>query len=218
MGVGRLNVWVLDAFKNGAIDNTYRFVATVQRMDGSILEWRGGRYQIKDGTWHQTLGDPHGPKPGTLGYYDGVPGTGDPGHIILEAPPGQYMVCASVHIWLGFPSGRRVLLGNLVTHKAIVDIDADQDQSVTLYQPTGFHCGIVVHDLLLPVLAGRHVLEPVEIERAREVLHALTDQLASSESDRHEAQIVKTMVNRLLADQKCEKHEEECDEPKKAQE
>jgi hypothetical protein len=98
MGVGRLNAWVLDAFKTGAIDNTYRFVAAVQRMDGSILEWRGGRYQTKDRTWHQILGDPHGPKPGTFGYYDGVPGTGDPGHIVFEAPPGEYMVCASLHI------------------------------------------------------------------------------------------------------------------------
>jgi hypothetical protein len=217
MGVGRLNVWVLDAFKTGAIDNTYRFVATVQRMDGSILEWKGGRYQTKDAVWHQIVGDPHGSKPGTPGYYDGVLGTGDPGHIIFDAPPGQYMVCASVHVWLGFAPGRRILLANLATHKAIVTVHADRDQSVTLYQPTGFHCGIVVHDLLLPVLAGRRILEPSEIDKAREVLGALSDQLAQSDTDRHDVQILNTVVKRLLAEQKCEKTEEKKDEPEKAE-
>ena len=101
MGVGKLNIWVPDAFKaNFAIDNTYNFVATIQNCDGSVLEWKGGKYQTKDGAWHQILGDPSGLKPGVLGFYDGVPGTGDPGHIMLELPPGRYLVSASVHVWI----------------------------------------------------------------------------------------------------------------------
>lgn len=89
MGVATINLWVPDAFKNNcAIDNTYSFVATVQHCDGSVLEWKGGRFQRKDGSWQAIVGDPNGLKPGAPGFYDGVPGTGDPGTSSSKCRPG----------------------------------------------------------------------------------------------------------------------------------
>ncbi len=200
MSVGTMNIWVPDAFKNNcSIDNTYSFVATIQHCDGSILEWRGGRYQTRDGAWHQIVGDPHGSKPGVPGYYDGVPGTGEPGHVVLEAPPGCYIVSASVHIWLQVPTrGQQILLGNLATHKCLVDLQCGQHQCVRLFQPTGFHCGIImVMETLLPVMAAQGLVTREEVHAADEALQPILRRLGQSTLDRNETEIARTLARRL---------------------
>jgi hypothetical protein len=201
MATGRVNLWIPDAFKsNCAIDNTFTFVATVQHCDGSVLEWSGGRYQTKDGAWHQIVGDPNGLKPGASGYYDGVPGTGDPGHVTFEAPPGCYLVSASVHVWIqiGPDPQDRLLLGNLATHKCVVEVECDRDRCVTLFQPSGWHCGIIlVLETLLPVMEARRLITKQERGRAEEALRPLLERLAPSEFDQNELEIARTIAKRL---------------------
>ncbi len=200
MGTGRINLWIPDAFKsNCAVDNTFNFVATVQHCDGTVLEWKGGKYQTKDGAWHQILGDPNGLKPGTPGFYDGVPGTGDPGHIAFDLPPGCYVVSASVHVWIQIgPGGQKILLGNLATHKAIVRVCCDEEECVTLYQPSGWHCGIImVLELLLPVMEAKRLIKKEERANAEKVLRPILEKLAPSAFDQKEAEIAKTIVRRL---------------------
>jgi len=198
--VGRIDVWVPDAFKNNcAIDNTFSFVATVQHCDGSVLEWKGGRYQTKDGAWHQILGDPNGLKPGTLGYYDGVPGTGDPGHVRFEVPPGCYLVSASVHIWVQVGlEGPRLLLGNLATHKTVVRVCCDEDICATLYQPTGWHCGIImVLEILLPMMEHGRIIKREERASAEKALRPILEKLAPSTFDQKDVEVAHTIVKRL---------------------
>jgi hypothetical protein len=205
MGVGRINLWIPDAFKNNcAVDNTFNFVATVQHCDGTVLEWKGGRYQTTDGTWHLIKGDPNGQKPGTIGYYDGVPGTGDPGHIKFEVPPGCYIISASVHIWLQIsPIGEKFLLGNLATHKTVVHVHGDEDICVTLYQPSGWHCGIImVVELLLPVMEAKRLIKKEERANAEKVLRAILGKLVPSAFDQKEEEIVKTIVKRLTIEKR----------------
>ncbi len=201
MGVGKINLWVPDAFKNNcAIDNTYGFVATVQHCDGTVLAWRGGRYQTKDGVWHQIVGDPSGLKPGTPGYYDGVPGTGDPGHVSFELPPGCYVVSASVHIWVqvGPGPGQKLLLGNLATHKTVICVCCDEEKCVTLFQPSGWHCGVImVLELLLPVMEAKKLISKDEHSNAEKALRPILGKLALSAFDQNEAEIAKTIVKRL---------------------
>lgn len=201
MGTSRINLWVPDAFKsNCAVDNTFGFVATVQHCDGSVLEWKGGRYQTKDGVWHQIVGDPHGLKPGIPGYYDGVPGTGDPGHVSFELPPGCYLVSASVHVWIQAGPGpnKKILLGNLATHKAVVCACCDEDKCVTLYQPSGWHCGIImVLELLLPIMEAKRLIGKEERANAEKALRPILEKLTPSAFDEREAEIVKTIVKRL---------------------
>ncbi len=194
-----MNIWVPDAFKNNcAIDNTYAFVATIQHCDGSVLEWKGGRYQTKDGAWHQIGGDPSGSRPGVAGYYDGVPGTGDPGHITLEVPPGCYQVSASVHVWISPGPHGRLLLGNLATHKCIVHVECGQHACVTLFQPTGWHCGIIlVLETLIPVMAEKKLITAEERRRVDEALRPILERLSPSEFDRHEIESARTLVRRL---------------------
>jgi hypothetical protein len=201
MSVGIIDLWVPDAFKNKcSIDNTNTFVATVQHCDGTILEWKGGRYQTKDGAWHQILGDPNGIKPGTPGVYDGVPGTGDPGHVTFEVPPGCYMVTASLHVWTGFSPGKEALLGNLTTHKAMVNVSCGEHACVTVYQPTGIHCGeIMFFQLLLPVMEANNLIKPEERQNAEKALRPIFDKLVPSPLDKAEAEIVKMTVKRLSA-------------------
>lgn len=203
MGVGRVNLWVPDAFKtNCAIDNTYTFVATVQHCDGSVLEWKGGRYQTRDGAWHPIVGDPHGAKPGVPGYYDGVPGTGDPGHVVFDAPPGCYEISASVHVWIAIGPGpnNRILLGNLATHKAMVNVECDEDACVMAYQPSGWHCGIIlVLETLLPVMQARGLITAEERTRADGALRPIVERLAQSPRDAHELEIARTVARRLSA-------------------
>jgi hypothetical protein len=198
MGVGRINVWIPDIYKgNCIIDNDHTYVATVQHCNGSVLEWRGGRYQTKDGAWHQILGDPSGLKPGALGFYDGVPGTGDPGHVTFEVPPGCYQVCASWHVWTETQQGQKVLIGNQLTHKAIVKVGCDQDVCVTLYQPTGWHCGIAVLELLIPIMAAKGLIKAEEKANIERGLRQLLEKLAPSEADKMDLEIAKTVVKRL---------------------
>ena len=200
MSVGIMNIWVPDAFKNNcAVDNTYTFVATVQHCDGSVLEWKGGRFQTKDGVWHQIVGDPNGSKPGVAGYYDAVPGTGDPGHIVLEVPPGCYQVSASVHVWIAIGQvGNKILLGNLATHKCVAHVECDQHVCVTLFQPSGWHCGIIlVLETLLPVMEQKKLITPEERKRADEALRPIVEKLAPSGFDKHEIEIGRTIVKRL---------------------
>ena len=199
MGVGIIDLWVPDAYKNKcSIDNTNTFVATVQHCDGTILEWKGGRYQTKDGAWHQILGDPHGIKPGTPGVYDGVPGTGDPGHVTFEVPPGCYMVTASTHVWMGSSPGVETLLGNMYTHKAMVNVSCGEHACVTVYQPTGFHCGaIMFFQLLLPIMEANKLIKPEERQIAEKALRPIFDKLVPSPADKAETEIVKMIVKRL---------------------
>jgi hypothetical protein len=198
MSVGKINVWVPDAFKNNCvIDNTYNFVATVQNWDGTVLEWKGGRYQTRDGAWHQILGDPMGLKPGALGFYDGVLGTGDPGHVTFELPPGCYQVSASVHVWVQL-GPKPALLGNLATHKAIVRVGCGEDACVTLYQPTGWHCGIVmVLETLIPIMASQGLITKEEKATAEKALKPILEKLESSESNKGDLDIAKTIAKRL---------------------
>jgi hypothetical protein len=203
MSAARINVWIPDAFKNNcAVDNTFSFVATVQHCDGSVLEWKGGKYLTKDGAWHQILGDPHGLKPGAPGYYDGVPGTGDPGHVDFEVPPGCYLVSASVHVWIqiGPVAGQKILLGNLATHKAVVRACCGEEKCVTLFQPSGWHCGIImVLELLLPVMEANKMIGKEERANADKALRTIVDRLAVSNLDQREAEIAKTIVKRLTS-------------------
>jgi hypothetical protein len=199
VGVGRVNLWIPDAFKaNCAIDNTYTFVATVQHCDGSVLEWKGGRYQTKDGAWHPILGDPSGLKPGSPGYYDGVPGTGDPGHVMFEAPPGCYLVSASVHVWIALQKGQKILLGNLATHKSTLDVECDEDTCVTLFQPSGWHCGIImVLELLLPVMEAQGLIKAEERRGADRALRPILERLQASPFDENELELSRTIAKRL---------------------
>lgn len=184
MGVATINLWVPDAFKNNcAIDNTYSFVATVQHCDGSVLEWKGGRFQRKDGSWQAIVGDPNGLKPGAPGFYDGVPGTGDPGHVIFEVPPGCYIVSASVHVWVqwgGGPLPKKLLLGNLATHKAVVQACCGEHVCVKLFQPSGWHCGIIqVLELLLPAMEQHKLIAGEQRAAAEKVLRPILEKLGS---------------------------------------
>ncbi len=202
MSTGIMNIWVPDAFKsNCAIDNTFTFVATIQHCDGSVLEWVGGRYQTKDGAWHPVVGDPAGLSPGKPGLYDGVHGTGDPGHVVVEVPPGCYLVSASVHVWVSIPqSGQKLLLGNLATHKCVVHVECGQHACVTLFQPSGWHCGIImVLETLLPVMEARGIIKPEERKRADEALRPIVERLSASEFDRHDLEIARTIAKRLSA-------------------
>lgn len=198
-----MNVWVGDAFKgNCSVDDQFTFVATVQHCDGTILQWKGGKYQTSDGAWHQIVGDPHGAKPGVPGYYDGVPGTGDPGHIVFDLPPGCYIVSASVHVWIaaGPAPGQVVLLGNLATHNALVDVKCDQDVCVKLFQPSGWHCGIILNlELLLPMMENLKVITPQERANAEKALRPLLERLTPSTFDKNNLAVAKTIVKRLTA-------------------
>ncbi|MBC7910449.1 MAG: hypothetical protein H7Y30_08115 [Pyrinomonadaceae bacterium] len=200
MGVGRIQIWVPDFKDNCVIDNDNTFVATVQHCDGKVLQWRGGRYQTKDGNWRQIVGDPHGLKPGTPGFYDGVPGTGDPGHITFEVPPGCYTISASTHVWVQpAAGGQKALVGNLSTHKTVVCVCCDEDACVTLFQPTGFHCGIIqVLDLLLPVMEVRGFIKKEERANADKALRPLIERIQPSAFDQNELKMVTpTIVRRL---------------------
>ena len=200
MGAGRIQVWVPDAFKsNCAIDNTFTFVATVQHCDGTVLEWKGGRFQTKDGNWHPIVGDPNGLKPGAPGFYDGVPGTGDPGHISFEVPPGCYVISASVHVWVQIgPGGQKLLLGNLATHKTVVCVCCDDEVCVTLFQPTGWHCGIIqVLEILLPVMEARNLIRPEERRDADKALRTIAERIAPSTFDQNDLQVARTIAKRL---------------------
>jgi len=199
MGVATVNVWVPDAFRNNcAIDNTYSFVATVQHCDGTVLEWKGGRFQTKDGLWHPIVGDPQGLKPGAPGFYDGVPGTGDPGHVVFEVPPGCYIVSASVHVWIQLSGHGKILLGNLATHKTEICVCCGDHACVRLFQPSGWHCGIIqVMELLLPVMEARKVITKEERANAEKVMRPILAKIAPSSFDEHDVEISRTIVKRL---------------------
>jgi hypothetical protein len=201
MSVGKVDVWVPSAF-NGycKVDNTYRFVATVQNCDGSIVEWSGGKFQTNDGKWNQIKGDPHGDKPGVPGYYDGVPGTGDPGHITFELPPGCYLVTASVHIWITVPKVReKLLLGNLATHKAIIKVECGKETCVSLFQPTGWHCGIIMSlQLLMTTMKEKRLITAAEHAAAEKAIMPILEKLEKSAFDKKEEEVVKTIMNRLI--------------------
>jgi len=202
--VGIVDVWIPDAFKNNcAIDNTYSFVATIQHCDGSVVEWKGGRYQTRDGVWHQIVGDPHGTKPGVPGYYDGVPGTGEPGHVRFEVPPGCYLISASVHIWLQVTKTGRTLLGNLATHKSVIRVCCGGENCVTLFQPSGWHCGIImVLELLLPVMEQNRLITKDERANAEKAMRPILEKLAPSPLDEREKEIAQTIVKRLAKREK----------------
>lgn len=199
MGVGRIQVWIPDYKNNCVIDNDNTFVATVQHCDGTVLQWKGGRYQTNDGNLHPIVGDPNGLKPGVPGFYDGVPGTGDPGHISFEVPPGCYTISASTHVWVQpGPGGQKLLVGNLGTHKTVVCVCCDEDVCVTLFQPTGFHCGIIqVLELLLPVMEVRGLIKKEERARADGALRPLIERIAPSTFDQNDLNVARTIVKRL---------------------
>ena len=201
MCVATVNLWEPDAYKaNCAIDNTFTFVATVQHCDGTVLEWKGGRYQTKDEKWHQIVGDPAGLKPGAAGFYDGVPGTGDPGHVKFEVPPGCYIMSASVHVWVqvGPGPGQKLLLGNLATHKTLVRACCDEQVCVMPYQPSGWHCGIIqVLETLLPMMEAKKLITREERANAEKVLRPILEKLAPSPADQHELEIARMIVKRL---------------------
>ena len=198
MGVGRINVWIPGIYNgNCIIDNYDTYVATVQNCDGSILEWKGGRYQTKDGAWHQIVGDPSGSKPGVPGYYDGVPGTGDPGHVAFEVPPGCYQISASTHVWYGPHEGTAALWGNLLTHKAIKQVRCNEDACVTLYQPSGAHCWGAIWELLIPVMASKGQINREELAIIEKAILPISQKLVLSESEKGDLEIAKTIVKRL---------------------
>jgi hypothetical protein len=216
MSVGKVDVWIPDAF-NGycKIDKKNHFVATVQNCDGSVVEWSGGRYQTNDGQWHPVKGDVHGEKPGVSGYYDGVPGTGDPGHITFELPPGCYLVTASTHVWIKpepydaselvvanpvitTMAKKSLLLGNLATHKAIIRVDCAKETCVTLFQPSGFHCSaIMTVGILLPVMKEQRLITAEQFAAAEKALAPVMEKLAKSPLDAKEEVMAKMIVRRL---------------------
>lgn len=216
MSVGKVDVWIPDAF-NGycKTDKKYHFVATVQNCDGSIVEWPGGRYQTNDGQWHPVKGDVHGDKPGVAGFYDGVPGTGDPGHITFELPPGCYLVTASTHVWIKpeiyetsemavaaaavtAMARKSILMGNLATHKAIIQVDCAKETCVKLFQPSGFHCSVIMTlDILLPVMKAQRLITAEQFAAAEKALQPITEKLAKSPLDIREERVASMIVRRL---------------------
>lgn len=201
MGVGRIQLWIPSIYDGCAVDPVQTYVATVQRCDGKVLDWPGGRYQLRDGSWRPIVGDPSGLNPGKPGFYDGVPGTGDPGHVSFEAPPGCYVVSASWHVWRGTgPGGQKVLYGNQATHKTIVCVCCDKDACVTLFQPTGWHCSVIqVQELLLPVLEGNAVI-PKEIRaNIEKAMRPLLGVLAPNAFDENDVAVARTIAKRLTS-------------------
>jgi hypothetical protein len=201
MGVGRIQLWVPSIYDPCAIDPTSTYVATVQRCSGKVLDWPGGRYQTKDGQWHPILGAQFGLNPGKPGFYDGVPGTGDPGHVYFEVPPGCYVVSASWHVWKGpAPGGQNVLYGNQATHKTIVCVCCDKDACVTLFQPTGWHCSVIqVQELLMQVLAGNNVIKREEQAAFVRAMEPLLKVLNPSEFDKNDLEVARTIAKRLTS-------------------
>jgi hypothetical protein len=202
MSVARVNLWVPDFRDTCQIDNVNHFVATVQNCEGRVLEWSGGRYWTKDGSWHQIVGDSHGARAGVAGYYDGVPGTGDPGHVSFEVPPGCYIVSASTHVWVQQTgTGKLQLLGNLGTQHAMIKVCCGEEVCVTVFQPTGFHCSVIeVQELLLPFMEAQKIGDVQLVQNARKALQALTAQLQPSAFDQNNLEIARTIVKRLTTE------------------
>lgn len=201
MGVGRIQLWIPSIYDGCAIDNLNTYVATVQDCRGKVLDWPGGRYQTKDGAWHQIVGDPSGLNPGKPGFYDGVPGTGDPGHVSFEAPPGCYVVSASWHVWRGTgPKDQKILYGNQATHKTIVCVCCDKDACVTLFQPTGWHCSVIqVQELLMGVLEGNNVIPRDIRANLQKAMLPLLAVLAPSAFDENDLAVARTIAKRLTS-------------------
>ena len=201
MSVAKINLWIPDYQDTCRIDNTNHFVATVQNCEGQVLEWSGGRYWTKDNQWHPIVGDLAGAKPGVPGYYDGVPGTGDPGHVCFEVPPGCYIVSASTHIWIELPAEHElIILGNLGTQHAMVKACCGEDVCVTVYQPTGWHCSVIeVMELLLPVMAERNLVDRRLVDDARRALQPIVDRLKPSNFDLNSLEVTRTIRKRLTS-------------------
>jgi hypothetical protein len=71
MATAKLNVWITQLGRPCTISGR-RWVVAVARCDGSILEWRGTRYE--------SIPAPNG-------------------HAEIEVPPGCYVISASMHTW-----------------------------------------------------------------------------------------------------------------------
>ena len=140
MSTSNLDVWVSEVGNPCKIDMNYQWFVHVLNCDGSVLDWCDRRYTNIETTC---------------------------GHVELEIPPGQYMVCAT---WSpGAPSPHPFSLGNHISHLQVVRANCADHICVTLFPPTFHWCGI----WWLRALADHAELGTINRERVDQAMEAV---------------------------------------------
>ena len=124
--------------------------------------------------------------------YDNIPAKC--GHAEIEVPPGCYVVAASYHFW--YVEG--VLMGNVVTDHAIVQVSCGETACVTLYTPTANSCVRVVFDILIPLLVQNRIIRKEEADAAIAAMRPIRERLLPSPFDKEEEKRAKELVKRLI--------------------
>jgi len=177
VGVGKMNVYITALGQPCTTDNS-PWVVAVTHCDGTILNWSEGRFKDRpDGPWipipsHVPPGTPVLPQGW---WYDSIPASN--GHVEIEVPPGQYVVTASKHTWIGdwFEDGLRryILYGNWYTHCAIICVGCGEDICATLYSPTVQMCCYPINKYVLKmVLQSLKAQDLIKSEDAQAVEQA----------------------------------------------
>jgi hypothetical protein len=185
VGVGKINVYITALGQPCTIDNT-PWVVAVTHCDGTILNWSEGRYKDKpDGPWASIV--PHVPPGAPVlpqgWWYDSVPAGN--GHVEIEVPPGQYVVTASKHTWIGVVNDdgfkRYILYGNWYTHHAIISVSCGDDVCATLYSPTVQLCMYPINKyvitMVLRSLKAQSLIEPEDAQAVEQAANVIQERL-----------------------------------------
>ena len=118
--------------------------------------------------------------------YDNIPAPC--GHVEVELPPGTYIIRASAHTW--WYQGK--LYGNWTTDRGVVTVCCNEDACITLYAPTIQACWIPLFSMVFPTLVQNKVLPP-EVAKAAETINNAIVKLESTEFEKGEADMLRTM-------------------------
>jgi hypothetical protein len=164
-----LNVYITELGEPCTITNR-TWVVAVSHCDGSVLNWSEGRFRKREGEpWVPIpLHIPPSTPPLPQGwYYDSIPA--ENGHVEIEAPPGCYVLRATMHSW--FING--LIYGNWATDHAVVQACCGQDVCTTLYAPTGPQCAVPLFDFVIPLLLQQKIIKREEAQKAIEAMRAI---------------------------------------------
>lgn len=184
MSTSILNVWITNLGDPCSIANDpglpNPWVVAVAHCNGRVLNWSEGRYRHhKEDRWI-----PIRPHPGVGGvtgwWYDSIP-TRD-GHVEIEAPPGCYVVRATMHSW--FVNG--LLYGNWATERAVVQACCGDDVCATLYAPSALACSVPLFEFVLPLLIRNRIIKREDGERAINAMKAVFNPEAASAYEQEE--------------------------------
>ena len=214
MSTATLNVWITNLGDPCSIQNDpglpNPWVVAISHCSGRVLNWSEGRYRHhREDKWTPISEHTPSGEGQTAGWwYDSIP-TRD-GHVEIEIPPGCYSIRATMHSW--FFHG--VLFGNWATDRAIVQACCGQDVCATLYAPTAPGCGILLFEIVTPLLVQQGIVGREEGDRAVEAMRAIFRPEAASAFEREEFETLRRafqQMGREIPEQQ-ESDEQESDE------